>query len=96
MRNYFNIIKLHNVLIDLNIHNNFLYNEIIKQLNFKMNAYNFKISPNFNVNLFTNKEIFRKNNNNDTILLNNIFEKWNKYHGATFIRRWRKYKRMLN
>jgi hypothetical protein len=96
LRNYFNIINLHNVLIDLNIHNNFFYNEIIKQLNLKLNNYNFKVSQNFNINLFIDENINYKIKDDDTILLNNIFEKWNKYHGATFIRRWRKYKRMLN
>lgn len=75
LRNYFNIVKLHNVLIDLNIHNNFFYNEIIKQLNQKIVTYNFKISQNFNVNLFTDQEITKKNVNSDTFLLKNIFEK---------------------
>jgi len=96
LRNYFNIVKLHNVLIDLNIHNNFIYNEIIKQLNLKVNNYNFKFTSNFNVNLFTDYNTTKKSLNKDTILLKNIFEKWNKYHGANFIRRWRKYKRLLN
>jgi hypothetical protein len=95
-RNYFNIVKLHNVLIDLNIHNNIFYNEIIKQLNFKLNNYNVKFTPNFNVSLFTHVDINKSNINKDTILLNNIFEKWNKYHGAKFLRRWKKYKRLLN
>ncbi len=44
LRNYFNLIKLHNILIDLNIHNNFFYNKVIKQLNLKLNKYNFKFS----------------------------------------------------
>ncbi len=30
MRNYFNIYKIHNNLIDFNVNNNFIYNEIIK------------------------------------------------------------------
>jgi hypothetical protein len=96
LRNYFNIIKLNNVLIDLNIHNNLFYNQIIKQLNFKLNNYNFKFSSNFNMNLYIENDINKINLNEETILLNNIFEKWNKYHGSKFIRRWKKYKRMLN
>ena len=96
LRNYFNIIKLHNTLIDLNIHNNFFYSEIIKQLNLKLNKYNFKFSSNFNINLFIENNFNKTKMNKETIILNNIFEKWNKYHGAHFIRRWKKYKRMLN
>jgi hypothetical protein len=72
------------------------YNSIIKQLNFKLNKYNVKFSPNFNVSLFTHVDYNELNINKDTILLNNIFEKWNKYHGAKFLRRWKKYKRLLN
>jgi hypothetical protein len=96
LRNYFNIIKLHNVLIDLNIHNNMFYNSIIRQLNFKLNNYNVKFSSNFNVNLYAHMDYNKSSINKDTILLNNIFEKWNKYHGANFLRRWKKYKRLLN
>jgi hypothetical protein len=96
LRNYFNVIKLHNTLIDLNIYNNFFYNNAIKQLNLKLNKYNFKFSHNFNINLNLEENYEKININKETILLNNIFEKWNKYHGANFIRRWRKYKRMLN
>ena len=92
LRNYFNIIKLHNIFIDLNVHNNFIYNEVLKQLNINLNKYNFKFSPNININLYVNNITLNK----DTSLLNDVFQKWNKYHGSKYIRRWKKYKRMLN
>ena len=77
MRNYFNIIKLHNVMIDLNVNNNFFYNEVIKQLNIKLTKYNFIFSPNLNINIYTEQYLNNYNNylNNDTLLLNDIFEK---------------------
>lgn len=96
LRNYFNLINLHNTFIDLNIYNNIFYNEIIKKLNYKLNNYNFKFSSNFNINLYLEEKLKKTKVSKETIILNNIFEKWNKYHGAKFIRRWKKYKRMLN
>jgi hypothetical protein len=96
LRNYFNLVKVHDTLIDLNVYNNLFYNNAIKQLNLKLNKYNFKFSHNFNINLNLDENYNKININKDTILLNDIFEKWNKYHGSKYIRRWRKYKRMLN
>jgi len=94
IRNYFNLIQLHNTFIDLTFYNNIFYNGVLKQLNLKLNNYNFKFSSNININLYneSNNKILNK----DTKLLNDIFEKWNKYHGAAFFRNWRKYKRVLN
>lgn len=98
MRNYFNIIKLHNVIIDLNVNNNFFYNEVIKQLNLKLTKYNFIFSSNFNINIYTEQYLnnYNKNFNNDTLLLNDIFQKWNKHHGSQYYRKWKKYKRLIN
>jgi hypothetical protein len=96
VRNYFNIIQLHNILIDLNVFNNEIFNTVIKNLNLKLNKYNFKFSSNININLYTDQKIDLNSFNKDTILLKNIFEKWNKYRGSQYIRKWKKYKRMLN
>jgi hypothetical protein len=74
LRNYFNLVKVHNTLLDINIYNNFIYNGVIKQLNFKLNNYNLKFTSNFNINLYSMKE-FNNIVNNDTILLNSVFEK---------------------
>jgi hypothetical protein len=68
-------VKLNNILIDLNIHNNLFYNQIIKKLNFKLNSYNFKFSSNFNINLYVHINKKKMNLNEETLLLNNIFEK---------------------
>jgi len=62
-------------LIDINIYNNFFYNNVIKQLNFKLNKYNFKFSSNFNINLKTEEDLVLLRVNKETIILNNIFEK---------------------
>jgi len=74
-------------LIDLNIYNNLYYNQIIRQINLKLTNYNFKFSSNFNINLYLEKDINKMNFNKETILLKNIFEKWNKYHGSKYLRR---------
>lgn len=66
---------MHNTLIDLNIHNNLFYSEIIKKLNFKLNKYNFNFSSNFNINLFIENNFNKTKMNKETIILNNIFEK---------------------
>jgi hypothetical protein len=75
VRNYFNIIQLHNILIDLNVFNNEIFNTVIKNLNLKLNKYNFKFSSNININLYTDQKIDLNSFNKDTILLKNIFEK---------------------
>jgi hypothetical protein len=51
------------------------YNSIIKQLNLKLNNYNVKFSPNFNINLFAHIDYNKSGVNKDTKLLNDIFEK---------------------
>jgi hypothetical protein len=68
-------VKVHDTLIDLNVYNNLFYNNAIKQLNLKLNKYNFKFSHNFNINLNLDENYNKININKDTILLNDIFEK---------------------
>ncbi len=79
LRNYFNLIFLHNTLVDLSIFNNIIYNDLLNNLNKTLSVYGFKIGNQYDVNLYAMLNVYNK----DTILLDNLLNVFNKSNSVS-------------
>jgi hypothetical protein len=74
MRNYYDLVLLRNTLVDASVFNNSMYNDLLNNLSQTLHSYGYKITPKYNIAMYsTLKDIYNK----DTVLLNNIFNKFN-------------------
>lgn len=73
LRNYFNLIFLHNTLIDLSVFNNVIYNDLLNNLNKTLSVYGFKINSQYDINLYALLDV----RNKDTKLINDLLGTYN-------------------
>lgn len=69
MRNYFNLVFLHNTLVDLAVFNNAIYNDLLNNLNKTLVLTGFKINTVYDADL----HVLLKKHNKDTTLLDALF-----------------------
>lgn len=92
LRNYFNLIFLHNTLIDLSIFNNVIYNDLLNNLNKTLSIYGFKINSQYDINLYSLLDV----RNNDTKLLNDLLNVYNNRQSYNLLKWYKSLKKKLS
>lgn len=82
LRNYFNLIFLHNTLIDLSVFNNIIYNDLLNNLNKTLSVYGFKINSQYDINLYSLLDV----RNKDTKLLNDLLNVYNNHQSYSLLK----------
>ena len=92
LRNYFNIIFLHNTLIDLSVFNNVIYNDLLNNLNKTLSVYGFKINSQYDLNLYALLDV----RNKDTKLINDLLGTYNNNQSYSLLKWYMSLKKSLS
>jgi hypothetical protein len=91
LRNYYNLIMLHNTLIDITSYNNLLYNDLVNNLNKNLSVFGFKITQQYNIGLYSCWFF----NNKDTNILNKLLNIYNKIKTHKQLKKYNKFRKIL-
>jgi hypothetical protein len=92
LRNYYNLILFHNTLVDISVYNNTLYNDLIKNLNNTLSVFGFKVTNQYNINLYSCFFI----NNKDSTLLHKLLNIYNKVKTHKQLKKFNKFRKLFS
>ena len=91
LRNYYNLIMLHNTLIDITQYNNLLYNDLVNNLNKNLSVFGFKVTQQYNIGLYSCWFF----NNKDTNILNKLLNIYNKIKTHKQLKKYNKFRKIF-
>jgi hypothetical protein len=91
LRNYYNLIMLHNTLVDISLYNNVLYNDLIHNLDKNLSTYGYKITQQYNAALYSCWFL----NNKDTTMLHKLLNIYNKIKTHKQLKKFNKFRKIF-